>query len=135
VELVGAIFRRLFLGHWLAIGETKIAHYLHHRTDEIVVRWGDGVGTHGADIVRIDQKTGQVTLWDTKWRTNPTLIGPSNTFTGTRLQNALQQAKDAIELSPTIPAPLRQRAIESIDQVTYRTKTPGMGPGARSSGI
>jgi hypothetical protein len=38
--------------------ETKFAHYLHYQTEEIVIRWGDGVGTNGADIISVNSKRG-----------------------------------------------------------------------------
>jgi filamentous hemagglutinin len=115
--------------------ETKFAHYLHYRTDEIVIRWGDGVGTHGADIITVNSKTGRVTLWDTKWRTNPTNIGPSKTFSNSRtLQNAVDQAERALDLADYLPSELRQKAIGSIDSHTFGAQTPGMGA-ARSSGV
>jgi len=101
-----------------------------------VIRWGDGVGTHGADIISVNAKTGRVTLWDTKWRTNPTNIGPSRTFTKTEtLENAVQQARDAIREAEHIPLEIREKALESLNSGAYSKHTPGVGPGARSSGI
>jgi len=95
-----------------------------------------GVGTHGADIVTVHAKTGRVALWDTKWRTNPTLIGPSKTFTGTNtLNNALDQARIAIEEATHIPQSLKDTALQKLRQQDYVTRTPGIGPGARSSGL
>ena len=115
--------------------ETKFANYLHYMTDEIVIRWGDGVGTHGADIISVNSKTGRVTLWDTKWRTNPTMIGPSKTFAEPgRLANAVDQAERALDNADYLPSELRQKAIDSIDYETYNAHTPGMG-NARSSGV
>ena len=120
-------------------GEELFARWLHETTDEIVIRWGDGVGTHGADIITVNagsgQNAGRLTIWDTKWRTNPTNIGPSRTFSDAgRLQNALQQAREALEVADGIPSTLRQKAVDSIDSRTFAAHTPGMGA-ARSSGI
>jgi hypothetical protein len=128
----GVTYLRHIKGLW---GETKFAHYLHYMTDEIVIRWGDGVGTHGADIITVNSKTGRVTLWDTKWRTNPTMIGPSKTFSESgRLSKALDQAERALDTADYIPSELRQKALDSITYETYNAHTPGMGA-ARSSGV
>lgn len=93
------------------------------------------MGTHGADIISVNSKSGRVTLWDTKWRTNPTMIGPSKTFSEPgRLNNALQHARDALEDTRHLPLQLKQEAINSIDSKTYNAHTPGMGF-ARSFGV
>jgi filamentous hemagglutinin len=108
------------------------AYYL---TDEIVIRWGDGGGTHGADIITVNSKTGRVTLWDTKWRTNPRNIGPSKTFSEFEwLENAKDQARLALENADHLPPELRQKAVASIDSGSFGKNTSGMGA-ARSSGV
>jgi hypothetical protein len=128
----GVTYPRHLRGLW---AETKFAHYLHYMTDEIVILWGDGVGTHGADIITVNSKTGRLTLWDTKWRTNPTGIGPSKTFSDAgRLQNAVDQALEALDDVDYLPPELKQKALDSIDSRTFGAQTPGMGA-ARSSGI
>lgn len=95
------------------------------------------MGTHGADIITVNGKTGRVTLWDTKWRTNPTMIGPSKTFTpfAPTEANAIQQARNTLRDATYLPPELRNKAVDSLNQRTFNARSPGVGPGARSSGI
>lgn len=129
---LGVTYLRHLRGLW---AETKFANYLHYMTDEIVILWGDGVGTHGADIITVNSKTGRVSLWDTKWRTNPRNIGPSKTLSKYEtLENAKGQARLALEDADYLPLELRQKAVASINSGSFGKYTPGIG-GSRSSGV
>jgi len=65
------------------------------------------------------------------------LIGPSKTFTpgSDTLTHAVNQAREAIQNSAHIPPSLKDKALKSLEFQDYVTRTPGVGPGARSSGI
>lgn len=119
--------------------EEQFTKYLHYQTDEIVIRWGDDAGTHGADIVTVNSKTGRVTLWKTKWRSNPEKGKTSGTFSlkpgSNRLLKARQQAREAILDADHLPPSLKEKAIQSLDTNAFSTHTPYLGPGARSSGV
>ena len=49
--------------------EELLARFVQGFEDEQVVRWGAPIGSHGADVISVSTKTGQVTLWDAKFRT------------------------------------------------------------------
>ena len=71
-----------------------------------------------------------------KWRTNPTNIGPSRTFNKTdTFQNAIDQAIEAVQRADYLPDELRMEALRQLQSKTVRTYTPGLGPGAGSSGF
>ncbi len=46
-----------------AAAEEELANTVHNLPDEAVVRWGDPIGTRGADVISVNLKTGRVTLW------------------------------------------------------------------------
>jgi hypothetical protein len=87
---------------------------------QIVVWWGAVIGSNGsADVISVDPTTGQVTLWDSKARTD-TGGGAlqSKTFTNERRrETARRQAVAVISALPTtqLSADLQQKALASLD--------------------
>lgn len=118
-----------------ALAEEELARIIHDLPDEVVIRWGDQIGTHGSDVISVNMKTGQVTLWDAKFRSNAVRIQPSPTFTpGTdRLDNALGEAISTIRNNTTLPANIRAQALRNLDQSIYQTRTVGMGNAKNST--
>jgi hypothetical protein len=88
------------------------------------------IGSNGsADVISVDPTTGQVTLWDSKARTD-TSSAPiqSQTFTNAkRRDTARQQAFNVIRVLTTmqISNDLKQKALASLDPVkgNYLLKT------------
>lgn len=64
-----------------AIAEEELAKIVHLQPDQAVIHWGDVIGTHHADVVSVNVKTGEVTLWDAKYRSRGDRLRPSETFT------------------------------------------------------
>src|SRR5262249_52980805 len=48
--------------------ERRLARRVHGLPDEVVIHWGSPIGSHGADVVSVNLRTGEVTLWDAKFR-------------------------------------------------------------------
>ena len=70
-----------------------------------MVRWGDPTGSHGSDVVSVNIKTGEVTLWDSKFRSGSVPIQPSKTFqTPKSMSNAIVEAEKTIKANTTLPA-------------------------------
>src|SRR5262249_47267156 len=63
---------------WTA--ERRLALRVQRLPDEVVIHWGSPIGSHGADIVSVNLKTGEVTLWDSKFRGKRVRIQESSTF-------------------------------------------------------
>ena len=91
------------------------------------------VGTRGADIISVDIKSNEVTLWDNKYRSGDVPIKDSPTFknTPTRLGNAKQQAWDAIDAS-NLPQSQKNIMKQNIDAGNFTTATVGDGNGRNS---
>ncbi|CAM2179014.1 hypothetical protein BLAT2472_40469 [Burkholderia latens] len=96
--------------------------------NETVVRWGDAIGTNGNDIISVNQATGRVTLWDSKYATATGSLTSSQTFTpgSSRLNNAIQQAIDAID-SSSLPQTVKDSAIQNLNMGSFTTNTVGSG--------
>ncbi len=125
-----------------AAAEKRLAHEVHGTPDEQVVEWGGPIGSHGADVVSVDTKTGRVTLWDAKYRKGrlkidksgkperkDVKITASSTFkAGSRARaNAIKGAERAISSDKTLPPAIRAKALANLDAGRIRTITKGFG--------
>lgn len=78
-------------------------------------------------MISVDVKTGEVTLWDSKYRTSETIIQESPTFTKEGpLTGALNEAEKAIKGS-TLPQAIKDKAVQNLIDNTYTTNTVGAG--------
>ena len=111
------------------VNELKLANVIAGLPDQVVVRYGDAIGTNGADVVSVNRATGDVTLWDNKYRTAlQNLKSPSKTFEpeSSRLKSAVKQAEEAIEAA-SLPADIEAKALKKLDSGNYTTNTVGSG--------
>ena len=94
---------------------------------QTVIKWGDSIGRSGSDIISVNQKTGEVSLWDSKYRSTSTLIDQSPTYekSNTR-QNAVTEAVDAITRS-NLSIELQDKALQNLRNGNYVTNTVGAG--------
>ena len=101
---------------------------------ETVVRFGSNVNTPGADIISV-RADGTVSLFDAKFRSNPSNVQPTTTFAqgSNTLRRALVEARDAIEAS-NLPEAVKVRARANLDAGNFNAHTPGAGA-ARNSVI
>ena len=113
-------------------GEIEQANRVAQIPNEQVLKWGDAIGRNGSDIISVNKQTGQVTLWDSKYRSSPTYIKVSPTFTKTStLGNAKQEAIEAVENSK-LPVDIKNKALANLDDNNFRTVTTGAGAGRNS---
>ena len=110
--------------------EEALARTVHDLPGEVVIRWGDPIGTHGADVisVNIDRYSGRVTLWDAKYRGNPVAVQPSKTFAlEPRIQNAVDEAIVTLERNASLSLETRRKALENLRRGIFETRTVGAG--------
>jgi hypothetical protein len=119
--------------------ELEFANTIAAIPGETVVRFGSNVNTPGADIISV-RADGTVSLFDTKFRSNPSNVQPTTTFAVDSngrylppLENAVEQARRAIR-SSNLPLDLQNRAILNLDAGNFNAHTPGAGA-ARNSAI
>jgi filamentous hemagglutinin len=107
--------------------ELQLANRVADLPGETVVRYGSNVNTTGADIISVNVD-GTVTLWDSKFRSNPKIIESSPTFVvdSRTLANAVEQAKLAITASNMPPA-VKGAALENLRAGNFVANTPGAG--------
>ena len=117
-----------------AEAEEALARTIHALPDEVVVRWGDPIGSHGADVISVNMKTGKVTLWDNKLRSRPGAIQPSPTFQKpSSFENAIREASETIKADTTLPADIRAAALKNLEQQQVTTRTVGDGSARNST--
>ncbi|MGR6980988.1 hypothetical protein ACUHGC_06180 [Testudinibacter sp. P27/CKL/0425] len=108
-------------------GEVRLANEL-AATERIVVKWGDSTGKHGSDIISVNLRTGDVELWDSKYRSNSTTGKISPTFDNTRTRvSAIEEAKREIRASTLLSPEIRQKALENLKSRNFTTYTVGSG--------
>ena len=79
-------------------------------------------------------RTGEVTLWDSKLRSQPTTIKPSPTFEkASTLENAIRKAEDALKENTTLPTQIRQAALNNLSVKKVTTRTVGAGNAKNST--
>ena len=109
--------------------EEQLANIAQSQPNEQVVRWGDVIGSHGADVISVNTQTGDVTLWDAKLRSAEVRIQESSTFRARSdaREHAIQQAIETIETDTTLPSSIRQRALENVERKQINTRTVAFG--------
>jgi filamentous hemagglutinin len=112
-----------------AAAEEKLAHKVHGMPDQQVVVWGGPIGSHGADVISVDTRTGAVTLWDAKYRSENVKVGASTTFEAGKdaRDNAIRQAIAAIRDNKTLSPEIRDKAVENLLADRVRTITTSFG--------
>lgn len=120
--------------------ELRFANTIAAIPGETVVRFGSNVNSPGADIVSV-RSDGTVSLFDTKFRSNPINIQPTSTFAVNGngaflgpLVNALEQARIAIVNATNLSPMVRVNALENLRTGNFNAHTPGAGA-ARNSAI
>ena len=94
---------------------------------QVVVKWGGAIGTRGNDLISINPATGEVALWDSKYRSATTSIQQSPTFANSRTRDgAIEEALDAVN-EAQLPADIRATAIKNLTDGTFTTNTAGAG--------
>ncbi len=113
-----------------AQGEVALANYVADVVGDDVIKWGANVNTKGIDLVSVD-KSGNVTLWDSKVRTTTSSLKESSTFTtSSTLATELKQLQNTVENNPDLTTFQKQNAIANLKAGTYTTKTVGFNAAA-----
>lgn len=113
-------------------GEVRLATELHSQTGQFVVAYGNGDGIQGVDLITVGPD-GKVTLWDNKYRSNPTTIGASPAAT-VRSPAELDRYQAQIRNS-ALPENIKNKAIADLGNGIYRAVTAGDGAGSRNSTV
>ena len=89
---------------------------------------GNSTGTHGSDIISVNPRTGEVELWDSKYRSGSTTgkISPTFDKPNTRV-SAIEEAKREIESSTLLSSEIKQKALYNLDKQNFTTYTVGSG--------
>jgi len=118
------------------VGELNLANTVASLPNQTVVSYGDAVGTHGADVVSVDSETGNVTLWDSKFRSGIQNVPSSTTFTpqSNALNNALSDAQVAI-VNSNLPAAAKQQALQNLQEGNFTANTVGSGAAKNSTTV
>jgi hypothetical protein len=117
-----------------AAAEAELAAKVHGMPDQQVVVSGGPIGSHGADVISVDTRTGAVTLWDAKYRGENVRVGASTTFEAGKdaRNNAIRQAIAAIRDDKTLSPEIRDKAEENLLARRIRTITTGFGKAKNS---
>lgn len=118
------------------VGELNLANDIANLPNQAVVRYGDAIGTHGADVVSVNLATGRVTLWDNKYRSSAQNVPSSPTFTpgSNALDGAVSDAQTAIRNS-NLPDSVKQQAIQSLRDGNFNANTVGSGAAKNSTPV
>ena len=97
--------------------------------DQVMVRYGVTIGSNGADVISVNRATGEVILWDNKFRSEArNLKRPSPTFAPNRisLRKAVEQAKLAIN-DAKLAEDISTKAVKNLSAGNYTSNTVGSG--------
>ena len=114
--------------------ELELANRVAATDDVTVLKYGDEIGRHGSDVISVDS-SGNITLWDSKYRSNDVAVTSSPTFKpgSQALSNAIDEARVTIQNSD-LPADVKTQALDNLDDGNFTTVTTGAGQ-ARNSVI
>jgi len=116
--------------------ELKLANTIAALPNEVVVKYGDAVGRHGADVISVNAATGEVTLWDSKFRSSPISMEASPTFAqgSTALNAAIGEARATI-LNSKLPDAVKVQALNNLAKGNFATNTAGAGSTKNSTAV
>ncbi len=119
--------------HWVGYqAELNMANDIVKIPNQIVISYGDKIGLNGADAVSVDSVTGNVTMWDAKFRSNSINMGDSPTFAvESNRVAALRKAIGDIENS-NLPQVVKDKAIQNLSDGNFATNTFASGKAKNS---
>jgi hypothetical protein len=111
------------------IEEARLAQRIHELPDQQVVRWGGKAVIHGEDVISVNRRTGEVTLWDSKFRSAEVLISDSPTSNPARprFQAMINDVMQAIEADRHLPRHVKDAALARVENSNFRFCTAGAG--------
>jgi hypothetical protein len=116
------------------IEEARLAQRIHELPDQQVVRWGGKATIHGEDVISVNPRTGEVTLWDSKYRSKAGRLVDSPTFNDQRrdYEKMLEDVTRAIQTDPTLSISVKRSALENVRLQNFRQCTAGAGQALNS---
>uniref|UniRef100_UPI001F495E42 VENN motif pre-toxin domain-containing protein n=1 Tax=Xanthomonas euvesicatoria TaxID=456327 RepID=UPI001F495E42 len=118
------------------VSELRLANTVANIPDEIVVKYGNKAGVKGADVVSVNTLTGEVSLWDSKFRGNSANVSASTTFkeNSRALNNSVREAIADIRASSLSPD-IKGKAIQNLTLGNFTANTVGSGNSKNSTTI
>ena len=112
------------------IGELRLANRIVSAlTDEIVVHYGMPAGLRGPDVISVGPD-GTISVWDSKWRTDPTSISRGGHETERSLNRVRDAVREQVQLaieSGRLPPEVAARALENATKGNFLVITVGTG--------
>ncbi len=105
--------------------EIRLASEIAGNGVDKVIHFGDRTGTNGADVISINKTTGEVTLWDSKYRSVGAAPDDSMTFSNEgRRKKAIAQAQAELNKSDFgLSADVKAAAIKNLEDMNFVTIT------------
>jgi len=105
--------------------EIRLASEIAAGGKDKVIHFGDRTGTNGADVISINRETGEVTLWDSKYRSVRATADDSPTFVqDSRRNKAVAQALTELGKSDFgLPSDVIKAAKENLRRNDFTTIT------------
>jgi hypothetical protein len=104
--------------------EIGLANHVADNLNEAVLKYAGKSGTHGSDVISVDAE-GNVTLWDAKYLSSGEAHGGSTTFEGPPLENAIAEARAAVDasVSDQYTAAMRDKAMANMAKGNFTAYT------------
>ncbi|WGE72181.1 VENN motif pre-toxin domain-containing protein [Actinobacillus equuli subsp. haemolyticus] len=109
-------------------GEINLANSIQETPNRQVIKWGNSTGTNGSDVISVNTKTGEVELWDNKYRSGSVTGKISPTFDKEKTRaSAIEEAIREIRGSKFIAPEIQQKALDNLAKQNFTTYTVGSG--------
>jgi hypothetical protein len=111
-------------------GELKLANRIVSALkDEIVIHYGMPAGMRGPDVISVGPD-GTISVWDSKWRTDPTSISRGGHETERSLNRVRDAVREQVQLaieSGRLPPEVATKASENATKGNFLVITVGTG--------
>lgn len=112
------------------VGELRLANRIVSALkDEVVVHYGMPAGLRGPDVISVGPD-GTISVWDSKWRTGPSMISRRGHATDASLRRAWDAVRVEIQLavkSGRLPPEVGAKALENATKGDFRVIIVGTG--------
>lgn len=112
------------------LGELRLANRIVSALkDEIVIHYGMPAGLRGPDVISVGPD-GTISVWDSKWRTDPTSISRGGHETERSLNRVRDAVREQVQLaieSGRLPPEFAAKASENATKGNFLVVTVGTG--------
>jgi hypothetical protein len=104
--------------------ELRLGNEIIKHQSDYVVQFANAAGINGADAISVHKETGEVMLWDSKYRSTSKTRDNSPTFEdgGTR-EKAVKRAIAYVQAATNLPPHIKELALAKLNDDTYTTTT------------